>query len=308
MSYHIIDISSEGATLSVKNGQLVCCLKDGGVRTLPLEDIGAIVVNSFSVSLHNSFLSAAADARIAVVICERFKPKSIVLPVQRGGDTLLSRAQICASNRLLDALWAKTVDAKVANQFDLMTFLSPAHPALTDFRAAMAREDVFKEGNCARLYWDVFSGALGQKGFRRQHDDDGLNALLNYAYGVLLTRVLQRLLAFGLDPMYGVGHVVRERAAPLAYDVMEPFRPAFDKAVHDWVMQRDGESVSLDVSTEFKRMAQGVWKMKHPHLKLKAVSLENILDLVLKSLRQAFLTGKVTEYRPWTRRSSAWAG
>lgn len=308
MSYHIIDISSEGAVVSVKNNQLVCRQKDGEIRQLPLEDVGAVIVNSFSILLHNSFLSAAADAKVAVIVCERYKPKSVVLPIERGGDTLLTRAQIKASSRLTEALWMKTIDAKVANQFDLLACLNAADPRLDAFRASMKRSDTFKEGNCARIYWDIISEHLHLQDFKRVREGDGLNSLLNYGYGVLVTRVLQKLLAHGLDPMYGIGHVVRERSMPLAYDVMEPFRVAFDWEILKWVCGQKTDDSPLLVDEAFKRMTHDIMKTKHPYRESKACSLERILDAVLKSLRQAFLTGKVTDYRPWIRRSSRWDG
>ncbi|MGN0848026.1 MAG: type II CRISPR-associated endonuclease Cas1 [Kiritimatiellia bacterium] len=308
MSYHIIDISSEGAVLSVTNRQLICRLKDGKEQTLPMEDIGVVLVNSFSVLFHNSFLSAAAEAKVAVIVCERFKPKSIVLPVQRGGDTLLTRAQIDSPSRLREALWFKTIEAKVANQYDLMVYLAPEDDRLMDFRAAMGRRDIFKEGNCARLYWHVISDCLEMKSFRRQTTGGGLNSLLNYAYGVLLSRVLQRLLAYGLDPMYGIGHLVRERATPLAYDIMEPFRVAFDEAVFRWVKGHRMDGLALTVGPEFKRRMHMVMKSRHPYGKARSLELEMILDNVVKSLRTSFLSGRITEYRPWIRRSSEWGG
>ena len=308
MSYHVVDIASDGSVLSVRNRQLVCRLKDGSEQTLPMEDIGSVIVNSFSILLHSSFLAAAAEAKVAVVICERFKPKSVVLPVQRGGDTLLTRAQVNAPRRLREAIWLKTIDAKVANQYDLMTGLAPEDDRLPNFRAMMGRTDVFKEGNCARVYWDVFSSRLGRPDFRRNPSGEGLNNLLNYAYGVLLSRVLQRLLAYGLDPMYGVGHVVRERAAPLAYDVMEPFRIAFDEAVFRWVDGHQNAEKELAVSPDYKRMTHGVMKSRQKYGKARSLELDQILDAVVKSLRAAFISGRITEYHPWIRRNSEWAG
>ena len=308
MSYHIIDISSEGAVLSVKNRQLVCRQKTGAVRQLPLEDIGAVIVNSFSVLLHSSFLSAAADAKVAVVICERFRPKSVVLPVQRGSDTLLTRAQIGASARFAEAVWMKTIDAKVANQFDLLTHLCGKDSRLDAFRVAMKRSDHFKEGNCARIYWDLLSERLALHDFRREREGGGFNDFLNYGYGVLLTRVLQKLLAHGLDPMYGVGHAVRERAVPLAYDIMEPFRVAFDWEIFKWMDGRRCSSDSFRVDEQFKRMAHGILKQRHPYREAKSIPLEAIIDEVIQSLKRAFVSGKTTEYRPWIRRSSRWDG
>ena len=308
MSYHFVDISEPGTVVSVKDRQLVCKTKDAPIRSVPLEDVGAVLVTSFSALLHNSFLAEAAKAKIAVVLCERFRPVSILLPVSRGADTLLTRAQISSSSRLRESIWRKTIDAKVANQFSLLTELSTDKTLLASFRGHARRSDPGREGNCARVYWEGLSTRLGREGFRRGREGDGLNALLNYGYGVLLTRILQRLLATGLDPMYGVGHAVRERAAPLAYDLMEPFRPAFDRAVVQWGEICLAEGRPLDVNADFKRAVLGVLQSRHPMEKGPTVSVDVAIERTIASLKSAFLSGKPTAYKPWTRRSSRWDG
>ena len=54
MSYHIIDISTTGASLSVKDDQLVSKNPDGSVNKLPMEDIGSVLINCFSAEVHSS--------------------------------------------------------------------------------------------------------------------------------------------------------------------------------------------------------------------------------------------------------------
>ncbi len=71
----------------------------------------------------------------------------------------------------------------------------------------------------------------------RDRGRGGLNDLLNYGYAVLLSTVLQKLFGVGLDPTFGISHVARERSTPLAYDLMEPFRPCVDWRVMQWVKQ-----------------------------------------------------------------------
>lgn len=308
MSYHIIDVSTEGVTLSVKHRQMVCRSRDGIEKSLPLEDVGAVIINSFSALLHSSFLAAAAEERVAVLICDHFKPKSLVMPISRGTDTLLTRTQISSSAKFRDSIWRKTVDAKTANQYVLACRIAPDHAKIRDLLAVTKRSDTNKEGNCARLYWDVFADALGMNSFRRLRDGDGLNSLLNYGYGVLLCRVLQKMLAFGLDPMYGVGHSVRERAAPLAYDVMEPFRVPVDYAVYKWATEHAKTSEPLVVDRAYKEFAHGIFKQRYAYRTIEAIALETILELVLKSLRDAYMSGKTTEYRPWIWRNSEWDG
>lgn len=311
MSYHIIDISTNGVSLSVKDGQLVCKNPDGSVRSLPMEDIGAVLVNTFSANFHSSFISSAAEHKIAVIVCEKFRPVSMVLPVQRASDTIMTRSQIQAPMRLIRRLWEQTVTAKCINQYSLAERISIGmERQLMDFRITMHKDDLSKEANCARLYWELYSNALRLKGFRRFRDDNGLNGLLNYGYAVLMLRVEQKLLACGLDPLYGMGHVPKERSLPLAYDIMEPFRPAVDEAIYEWAKERyaaDPEMV-LHVDLEYKRMIQGLMERRYGYGRAKSLTLDAILEMVIKSFRSALTSGKEAQYKPWIRRNSKWDG
>lgn len=309
MSYHIIDISTNNVSLSVKDGQLICRNPDDGIRKLPMEDMGAILVNCFSAQLHSSFLIEAAKNKIAVILCERFRPVSMVLPVQRASDTILTRAQIQAPMKLLRTMWGMTVDAKCANQYELVSRLCPDEEiSLSDFRISMKADTVCKEGNCARLYWNLFSKALDIKGFRRLAQGDGLNGLLNYGYAVLMLRIEQKLLGCGLDPLYGMGHVPRERSLPLAYDIMEPFRPVVDELVYKWVMDMGGAEDAFRVERPYKMMIQGLMDGRYACRTAESISFDKIVEMTIRSYREALTSGKSGRYKPWIRRSSRWDG
>lgn len=309
MSYHIIDISTNNVSLSVKDGQLVCRSHDGSAKQLPMEDVGAILVNCFSATFHSSFLIEVAKCKIAVVVCECFKPVSLVLPVQRSSDTILTRAQIQASMKLLRTMWLETINAKCANQYELIARLCPdCEKELVDFRISMKNNSAAKEGNCARTYWKLFSRAMGIKKFRRITRDGGLNSLLNYGYAVLMLRIEQKLLACGLDPLYGMGHYPRERSLPLAYDMMEPFRPAVDEMIYEWVMAHESEEDVFQVGKPFKTYIQGIMNRKYNFRKVDSTPLDMIAELVIKSYRVALMENKAKEYHPWIRRNSRWDG
>jgi len=311
VSYHIIDISTNGVALSVRDGQLVCRAPDDSVRKLPMEDIGAILINCFSAQIHNSFLIDAAKRKMAVILCECFRPVSVVLPVQRASDTMLTRAQIQAPMKLLRDLWGVTIDAKCANQYSFAERIAPnEEKQLADFRITMNRSDLSKEGNCARIYWGLFGRALSVHGFHRLKDDHGLNGLLNYGYAVLLLRAEQKLLACGLDPLYGMGHYPRERSLPLAYDIMEPFRVAVDEMVFEWAHAKLAEDPAnvLSVDNEYKKAAQGVMSRKFAYGKCGSLSLDEILEQVVRSYRAALTMQRKSAYKSWIRRSSRWDG
>lgn len=81
-----------------------------------------------------------------------------------------------------------------------------------------------------------------------------VNAMLNYAYGVLTARTQMRLIAEGYDPLIGVMHnedKSRGTYPAFALDHMEPMRPVVDRAIlhlidtvtftaQDFSIQHDG--------------------------------------------------------------------
>jgi CRISPR-associated protein Cas1 len=81
-----------------------------------------------------------------------------------------------------------------------------------------------------------------------------VNAMLNYAYGVLMARTQVELIAEGYDPTIGILHGRESelgRYPAFALDRMEPMRPVVDRAIldllkttaltgADFLMQPDG--------------------------------------------------------------------
>lgn len=241
MSYHIVSIDSPQCFLSSKDGQLICKTAEGR-KSLPMEDIAAIVITSFSPVLHGQLLLDAAKHHVALIVCEAFKPVSILLPANRSTDTHLTRAQFGIKASLRQTLWTKTVDAKCQNQYWLAALVAPSSPKVEAMRQTAFGKHAHKESMCAREFWQML-GSLTAAKFERSRFGGGMNNLLNYGYAVLLSICLQKLLAVGLDPTFGISHVTRERCTPLAYDIMEPFRPYVDWFVIQWIQQQDRKSV-----------------------------------------------------------------
>jgi CRISPR-associated endonuclease Cas1 len=63
-----------------------------------------------------------------------------------------------------------------------------------------------------------------------------INAMLNYAYGVLIGQFRKEIVAAGLDPSIGIVHSNPENPIPLVYDLMEPLRPVVDRAVLEFAL------------------------------------------------------------------------
>ena len=305
MSYHIVSIDSPQCSLTCRNGQLIC-RTDEGEKKLPLEDVASIIITSFSASIHSQLFLEAAKHGVALIICETFRPVSLVLPANRSTDTLLTRALLELSPQHIALLWRTTIDAKCLNQLTLAEHLSPHDTALIALRDAAQSRKAHKEAICAKLFWQIYGRSQGEPGFVRDRGQEGLNSLLNYGYAVLLSTVLQKLFGVGLDPTFGVSHATRERSAPLAYDLMEPFRPCVDWRVVQWVRQNP-KVESLAVTPEFRRWVTGFPLERIDYLDL-TLEVRGCIEGVVRGFRRAVLNHKPGFYKPWIQKSSKWAG
>jgi CRISPR-associated protein Cas1 len=306
LSYHIVSIDAPDCSLACKDGQLTCKSSEGN-RSVPLEDVGAIVITSFSASIHSKLLLEAAKHGVGLVICENFKPASLVLPANRATDTLLTRAQAYIPAQLRQRLWQKTIDAKCLNQFSLAAELAPGDVRL-DCLGQLARGRApSKEAECAKLFWRIFAEHVAETDdFRRQRHGGGPNDLLNYGYAVLLSTILQNLFAIGLDPTFGIAHVIREHSTPLAYDLMEPFRPCVDWRVAEWI-RRQPDKEKLEVTREFRQWVTGFPLVSVDWFDLN-LDVRGVIEGVIRSFRESVITAQSGTYRPWTRTTTKWAG
>lgn len=100
------------------------------------------------------------------------------------------------------------------------------------------------EGMAARMYFSSFGGMLkegsgGKWGFdfdgrNRRPPLDPVNAMLSYAYSLLVKDITVTLHAIGLDPYLGIYHTMRYGRPSLALDLMEEFRPIIADSVVLW--------------------------------------------------------------------------
>lgn len=78
-----------------------------------------------------------------------------------------------------------------------------------------------------------------------------VNAMLNYAYGVLESQTRIQIVASGYDPSIGFLHTRHRDGSALVFDLMEPFRPIVDRAIlafisstafspNDFIIRTDG--------------------------------------------------------------------
>ena len=239
---------SNPAYLSLKNSQLVIRLpevescdnlsdsfKQQSERTIPIEDIGVVLLDNKRITITSSALEALIENNSAVITCDsKNMPIGLLLPLC--GNTTQNerfRMQVDASLPLKKQLWQQTIKQKISNQARLLSTYTNADVGCMYAWADKVRSgdpDNF-EARAAAYYWkNIFTDISD---FVRGRDGEPPNNLLNYGYAILRAVVARSLVASGLLPTLGIHHHNRYNAYCLADDVMEPYRPYVDGLVLD---------------------------------------------------------------------------
>ena len=229
--------------LSLRNAQLVLrkpdadkleeSFKQDAERTIPIEDIGVVVLDNRRITITTGAMEALLANNCAIITCDSTDlPVGLMLPLC--GNTTQSerfRTQIDASLPLKKQLWQQTVRQKILNQ---ATVLSKNTGAIAKNMKVWANEvrsgdpDNF-EARAAAYYWRNLFPTLPN--FVRGREGDPPNNLLNYGYAILRACVARGLVGSGLLPTLGIHHHNRYNAYCLADDIMEPYRPYVDDLV-----------------------------------------------------------------------------
>jgi CRISPR-associated protein Cas1 len=220
-----------------KNDSIPNDLKKQAEKSIPIEDIGVIILDNKQITITQGVIEALLDNNSALITCNSERiPVGLMLPLS-GNKTQTERFrdQINASLPLKKQLWQQTVQAKIRNQAYVLS--SKNNTTIENMKAWAA--DVKSgdpdnyEARAAVYYWaNLFSEI---EGFSRNRQGMPPNNLLNYGYAILRAIVARSLVASGLLPTFGIHHRNKYNAYCLADDIMEPYRPFVDKLVCDIV-------------------------------------------------------------------------
>lgn len=231
-------------------------LKDEAQVTIPVEDIGVVVLDHKQITITQGLMAALLDNNCAVVTCDdRHMPVGLHLPLM--GNSIQNerfRAQLDASLPLQKQLWQQTVQQKILNQAAILQSIGVEQRNMQAWaRDVRSGDGDNLEGRAAAYYWKNIFPSLPD--FVRGKEEDPPNNLLNYGYAIVRAVVARSLVSAGLLPTLGIHHHNRYNAYCLADDIMEPYRPYVDKTVID-IMQ-SGVDYS-ELSTDIKRSLLGI--------------------------------------------------
>lgn len=250
MSFHIISISEPGVRLSVQRGLLVCeWPKEGTHKTLPLDDIRMVVVQTPHASFTAPALAALLERGVGILHLNRSNQVvGCSMPIHHTVKTSVTEAQVKGwqGEFQQNALWQAIKTRKLQNQAFVLSACG-----LTE---VLVDVEQMEEAHAARLYWKQwFYGVASTPATReRQGADRFENKALNYGYGIVNGLVHQALLAHGLMPQLGLHHMIKYQGTPLVWDAMEAFRPVVDLIVYQYI--------DLHPATAEERLRPAYWE------------------------------------------------
>ena len=256
--------------LSLRNAQLVLhlpevesnktlpeAIKKEAERTIPIEDIGVVILDNRRITITSGVMEALLENNCAVITCnQKSMPVGLLLPLC--GNTTQNerfRSQLEASLPLRKQLWQQTIKQKILNQEHVLQINTAQETNCmrvwsNDVRSG---DPDNLEARAAAYYWkNVFTT---YPNFVRDREGTPPNNLLNYGYAILRAIIARALVGSGLLPTLGIHHHNRYNAYCLADDIMEPYRPYVDQLVLD-IIQCNLEI--SDITRDLKMQLLGI--------------------------------------------------
>ena len=256
--------------LSLRNAQLVLhipevennktlpeAIKKEAERTIPIEDIGVVVLDNRRITITSGAMEALLENNCAVITYnQKSMPVGLLLPLcSNTTQNERFRSQLEASLPLRKQLWQQTIKQKILNQEHVLRINTAQETKCMRvwFNDVRSGDSDNLEARAAAYYWkNVFTT---YPNFVRDREGTPPNNLLNYGYAILRAIIARALVGSGLLPTLGIHHHNRYNAYCLADDIMEPYRPYVDQLVLD-IIQCNLEI--SDITRDLKMQLLGI--------------------------------------------------
>lgn len=278
MSWRSVFIS-QPARLKRKNKQLQI-EQEGEIVCVPLEDIGAIVVENQQVNMTTSLLASFAQTHIAVFVCDsKHMPCGVMQPFQQHSrQKKILASQLSASRPFLKKCWQIIVRQKILNQAECLRLCGKDSYSVVKVLAdeVLSGDTTGRESYAARLYFaSLFPNFL-------RREERAQTAALDYGYAILRGVIARCLSSYGLLPALGVHHESELNSFNLADDLIEPFRPVVDL----WVATN-----YLEAEEFTGQMRQDLVSLLHYDIKIegKRQTVLRAIDIAASQFAAAYL-------------------
>lgn len=256
MLNRVLEIFEENRFLSLSRGFILIKDSDSVLATVPLSDVGLLLISAQSTCLSKNILNALAEQGCVTVLCgKNYTPSSMVVPLYSNYlFAKILKLQIEASLPLKKRIWQQIVIKKLLNQALVLKIFGKTSGSNELIRAASlvkSGDSDNREACGAKIYWKELFG----QDFVRDKNGEGINALLNYGYAVMRASMARAICARGLLASLGVHHDNNLNQFCLADDFFEIYRPIIDYHVYRLV-----EAGKNEITPETKKyMISSLW-------------------------------------------------
>lgn len=248
MSFRTVFIESP-CRLYYQSGYMVVRKEDDTAK-IHLSEISSIVLQTMQVNISGYLLSELAKQKVSLVVSdEKCNPIGQYLPLH-GAHNVSKRIgeQLAWGEPIKKRVWQRIVRDKIHQQTRFLEEREYAeakvlYQIIPEVRSG---DTTNREAQAARIYFQALFG----KEFNR-NQDSAVNAALNYGYAILLSMTNREIVSRGYLTQQGICHRSEYNAFNLACDFMEPFRPAVDQLVVDYlpsVFDSDTKRVLADIA------------------------------------------------------------
>lgn len=217
------------------------------------------VILSPGVALSTDAVKLAMIHNVDIVFFDHYgNPVGRVWHSKLGSTTKIRKAQLQASLGKEGVKWIKEwVGEKITCQVNFINDLKKhrktkaeyleekvammrnLHVSVSNLQADemthIAEQMRGLEGTASRIYFETLNKLLAPEywfdGRSRRPAKDAFNAFLNYAYGILYSRIEKALIIAGLDPYIGFMHRDDYNQLSFVFDFIEPYRIFADRTV-----------------------------------------------------------------------------
>ena len=240
-----------------KTGEMFEVQIDNKKKRISPKRITSIVISN-AAQITTDAIQLALEYNIDIVFLDKYGDPYGRIWFPRLGSTTFIRRRLLEIYDKREGLEAvqKWIVKKIANQVDFLKLLvSKRNYGCEGIKKNIQKMEISQsqisaltgeiddirftilgnEGNAARFYFDSISKLLPQKykfqGRSFRPAKDRFNAMLNYGYGMLYSKVEKAIVIAGLDPYIGILHTDNYNKKSLVFDMIEPYRIIVERPV-----------------------------------------------------------------------------
>lgn len=270
---------SKPCKLHIKNKQLVYQADDPDENiSVPMEDIGTIIIEHPQISITNYMLSMCADYGITVFTCDKkHKPNGILTPFyQHSRNTKIALAHIGMKEPFKKQIWQKLIKQKIKNQSNVLKILYNNNELDSYINQVNSGDTHNIEGQASRKYWQILFTDF------KRHSSDIYNSALDYGYAIIRGTLSKYIASSGLIPCFGVHHYNELNPFNLTEDLIEPFRPFIDLMVGEMDFE-DKSELGKEEKAYLLTVLNKQCLYKNEHITIQK-ACDNVCKTLVKSI------------------------